>query len=173
MGGSEACAWSGISPLVCECNSPGFLRAPWGGGDVTSHKTWGGRDQGQRRGRSAARSTLATTMPTDAMRRGGVIGPRACGNTGRHVADDLDVEGIGWQNRKLTLATASTTPNPPTTGPRYRGNDTTRGTGHSGRQNALMPRSTRRGERVTAQGPYRNCNPSECHTGGGGVHTCV
>ena len=45
-------------------------------------------------------------------------------------------------------------------GLRERGNDTSRSTGRSGRQNAAMQRE----ERVTVQGPV---NPTECHTGRG------
>ena len=52
-------------------------------------------------------------------------------------------------------------PNTPTTGLRERGNDTSKSTGRSGRQNAATRRNMRREERVTVQGPV-------CHTGGGG-----
>ena len=44
-------------------------------------------------------------------------------------------------------------PGTPTTGLRERGNDTSRSTGRSGRQNAATRRNMRRGERVTVQGP--------------------
>ena len=83
---------------------------------------------------------------------GGAIGPHAHGNAVRHVVDDPDAEGSGQQrlqndpcnNHRLSA---------PTTGLRYRGNDTTRNTGRSSRQNAATRRSTRREERVTVQGP--------------------
>ena len=44
-------------------------------------------------------------------------------------------------------------PNTPTTGLRERGNDASRSTGRSGRQNAATRRNMRREERVTVQGP--------------------
>ena len=46
-------------------------------------------------------------------------------------------------------------PGTPTTGLRQRGNDTSRGTGRSGRQNAATRRNMRREERVTVQGPVK------------------
>ena len=50
---------------------------------------------------------------------------------------------------------------------RERGNDTSRSTGRSGRQNAATRRNMRREERVTVQGPVKKQqNPTECHTGG-------
>ena len=53
--------------------------------------------------------------------------------------------------------------------PHERGNDTSRGTGRSGRQNAATQRNMRREERVTVQGPVKKQhNRTECHTGGGG-----
>ena len=52
--------------------------------------------------------------------------------------------GVGSKDRKTTPATTSTTPSAPTTGLRWRGNDTSRNTGRSGRRNAAARRSTRR-----------------------------
>ena len=94
----------------------------------------------------------------------GVIGPHAHGNTGRQVADDHDNTRRGWRNmasrtRKrgetcggqpgrggewaAKTTPTSTTPSAPTTRPRCCGNDATRNTGRSGRQNAVTRRSTR------------------------------
>ena len=50
-------------------------------------------------------------------------------------------------------------PNTPTTGLRERGNDTSRSTGRSGRQNAATQRNMRREERVTVQGPVKKQQP--------------
>ena len=59
-------------------------------------------------------------------------------------------------------------PNTPTTGLRERGNDTSRSTGRSGRQNAATRRSMRREERVTVQGPVKEQQPDGMsHRGGG------
>ena len=67
--------------------------------------------------------------------------------------------GVGSKNRKTTPTPTSTTPSMPTTGLRYRGNDSTRNSGHSGRQKALTRCSTRREERVTVQGPIKKPQP--------------
>ena len=50
-------------------------------------------------------------------------------------------------------------PGTPTTGLRERGNDTSRSTGRSGRQNAATRRNMRREERVTVQGPVKKQQP--------------
>ena len=50
-------------------------------------------------------------------------------------------------------------PGTPTTGLRERGNDTSRSTGRSGRQNAATRRNMRREERVTVRGPVRKQQP--------------
>ena len=50
-------------------------------------------------------------------------------------------------------------PNTPTTGLRERGNDTSKSTGRSGRQNAATRRNMRREERVTVQGPVKEQQP--------------
>ena len=50
-------------------------------------------------------------------------------------------------------------PSTPTTGLRECGNDTSRNTGRSGRQNAATRRNTRREERVTVQGPVKKQQP--------------
>ena len=60
-------------------------------------------------------------------------------------------------------------PNTPTTGLRECGNDTSRSTGRSGRQNAATRRNMRREERVTVQGPVKKQQPDGMsHRGGGG-----
>ena len=57
--------------------------------------------------------------------------------------------------------------NTPTTGLRERGNDTSKSTGRSGRQNAATRRNMRREERVTVQGPAKEQQPDVMsHTGG-------
>ena len=57
-------------------------------------------------------------------------------------------------------------PNTPTTGLRERGNDTSRSTGRSGRQNAATRRNMRREGRVTVQGPVKEQQPDGmCHRG--------
>ena len=65
-------------------------------------------------------------------------------------------------------ATSSTTPGTPTTGLRERGNDTSKSTGRSGRQNAATRRNMRREERVTVQGPVKEQQPDGVSHGGGG-----
>ena len=61
-------------------------------------------------------------------------------------------------------------PGTPTTGLRERGNDTSRSTGRSGRQNAATRRNMRREERVTVQGPVKKQQRDRMsHTGGGGL----
>ena len=67
--------------------------------------------------------------------------------------DDLNVKG-GVQ-QKPTPAATSTTPSTPTTGLRQCGNDATRNTGRSGRQNTATRCSTRREEWKTVQGPVK------------------
>ena len=58
----------------------------------------------------------------------------------------------------------------PKTGLRERGNDISRSTGCSGRQNAATRRNMRREERVTVQGPVKEQQPDGmAHGGGGGV----
>ena len=52
-------------------------------------------------------------------------------------------------------ATCSTAPAHQTTGLRERGNDTSKSTGRSGRQNAATRRNMRTEERVTVQGPVK------------------
>ena len=58
-------------------------------------------------------------------------------------------------------------PGTPTTGLRERGNDTSRSTGRSGRQNEATRRNMRRDERVTIQGPVKEQQPDGMsHRGG-------
>ena len=56
-------------------------------------------------------------------------------------------------------ATSRTAPVYQTTGLCERGNDTSRSTGRSGRQNAATQRNMRREERVTVQGPVKKQRP--------------
>ena len=57
-------------------------------------------------------------------------------------------------------------PSTPTTGLRERGNDTSKSTGRSGRQNAATRRNLRREERVTVQGPVKEQQPDGMSHGG-------
>ena len=58
-------------------------------------------------------------------------------------------------------------PNTPNTGLRERGNDASKSTGRSGRQNAATRRNMRREERVTVQGPVKEQQPDRMsHMGG-------
>ena len=67
-------------------------------------------------------------------------------------------------------ATSSTARGTPTTGLRERGNDTSRSTGRSGRQNAATRHNMRRDERVTVQGPVKEQQPDGMsHRGGRGL----
>ena len=53
-------------------------------------------------------------------------------------------------------------------GLRERGNDTSKSTGCSGRQNAATRHNMRREERVTVQGPVKKRQPDGMSHGGGG-----
>ena len=63
-------------------------------------------------------------------------------------------------------ATSHTAPAHQTTGLRERGNDTSRSTGRSGRQNAATRRNMRRDDRVTVQGPVKRQQPDGMSHGG-------
>ena len=63
-------------------------------------------------------------------------------------------------------------PGTPTTGLRERGNDASKSTGRSGRQNAATQRNMRREERVTVQGPVKKQRPDGMPHGGGGAYNC-
>ena len=60
---------------------------------------------------------------------------------------------VGSETQDTTPAPTDTTPSASIAGLRERGNDTSRSTGRSGRQNAATRRNMRREERVTVQGP--------------------
>ena len=62
---------------------------------------------------------------------------------------------------------AKHSPGTPTTGLRERGNDTSKSTGRSGRQNAATRRNMRREERGTVQGPVKKQQPDGMSHGGG------
>ena len=64
-------------------------------------------------------------------------------------------------------------PRMPTTGLRERGNDTSRSTGRSGRQNAATRRNMRREERVTVQGPVKKQQPGGLSHKGGTSSWCT
>ena len=73
-----------------------------------------------------------------------------------------------WVPRARTSRHIQHSPNTPTTGLRKRGNDTSRSTGRSGRQNAATRRNMRREERVAVQGPVKEQQPNGMSHGGGG-----
>ena len=60
-------------------------------------------------------------------------------------------------------------PSTPTTGLCKRGNDTSKSTGRSGRQNAVTRRNMRREGQVTVQGPVKEQQPDGMSHRGGGV----
>ena len=96
-----------------------------------------------------------------ATRRGGVPGPHAHGNVGEACGGRPACGGV-WAAKSVRR--------PPAAQPKctnYRGNDTTRSTGPSGRQSAATRRSTRTGERVTIQGPVKKPQPDGMSHGGG------
>ena len=76
--------------------------------------------------------------------------------------------GVGGRRRANgTSRHIQHSPGTPTTGLRERGNDTSRSTGRSGRQNAATRRNMRREERVTVQGPVKKQQPDGMsHRGG-------
>ena len=76
--------------------------------------------------------------------------------------------GLGSKDRKTSPTRTTTNPSPPTTGLCERGNDTSKSTGRSGRQNAATRRNMRREERVTVQGPVKEQRPDGMSHGGGG-----
>ena len=100
-------------------------------------------------------------------------GPHAHGNATRHVVDGRRAEGRGQREPSNDPRNNQHSPNTPTTGLRECGNDTSRSTGRSSRQNAATRRNMRRGERVTVQGPVKEPRPdgmSRTGRGGGGGH---
>ena len=89
---------------------------------------------------------------------------------GGRIVDDRRAEVRGQQKQPNgTSRHIQHSPGTPTTGLRERGNDASRSTGRSGRQNAATRRNTRRGEQVTVQGPVKKQDPDGMsHRGGGG-----
>ena len=84
--------------------------------------------------------------------------------------DDRRAEVRGQRQPSNDPCSEQHSPGTPTTGLRERGNDTSRSTGRSGRQNAATRRNTRREDRVTAQGPVKTQQRDGLsHRGGGGV----
>ena len=75
---------------------------------------------------------------------------------------------LGAANARTAPATSSTAPVHQRRGSRARGNDTSKSTGRSGRQNAATRRNTRRAERVTVQGPVKKLQPDGMSHGGWG-----
>ena len=68
------------------------------------------------------------------------------------------------------VQTAHATFGTPTTGLHERGNDTSRSTGRSGRQNAATRRNMRREERPTVQGPVKEQQPDGMSHRGRAAH---
>ena len=92
-------------------------------------------------------------------RRSRAPGPHTHGNAARHLVDDRRAEVRGQRKPSNDPRHIQHSPGTPTTGLRERGNDTSRSTGRSGRQNAATRRNMRRGERVTVQGPVKEQPP--------------
>ena len=67
---------------------------------------------------------------------------------------------LGTANSQTAPAATSTGPSTPTMGLRGRGNNASRSTGRSSRQNAATRRTMRREERVTVQGPVKKQQPN-------------
>ena len=82
------------------------------------------------------------------------------------VADARPWGGLGGGGGGHVTCHIQHSPNTPTTGLRERGNDTSRSTGRSGRQNAATRRNMRRDERVTVQGPVEKQQPDGMSHGG-------
>ena len=86
-----------------------------------------------------------------------------------NVTKAQDIPGTGMCRHAVTVAT------PPgkqewggeTTGLRKRGNNTSKSTGRSSRQDAATRRNMRRAERVTVQGPVKEQQPDGISHGGG------
>ena len=76
-----------------------------------------------------------------------------------------------WALLNRTPCHIQHSPDTPTTGLCERGNDTSRSTGRSGRQNAATRRNMRREERVPVQGPVKEQQPEGMSHRGGGVPT--
>ena len=103
--------------------------------------------------------------------RSGALGPHTHGNAATQVVDDRRAEVHGQQkpsndphNNQLNLGAPTTelrhkrhqhSPSTPTIGLHERGNDTSRSTSCSGRQNAATQCNMRREEQVTVQGPVK------------------
>ena len=73
--------------------------------------------------------------------------------------DDQNEEGSGQQWLGNDPHSNQHNPSTPATGLHQRGNDTSRNTDCSGRQNAATRHSMRREERVTVQGPVKKQQP--------------
>ena len=78
---------------------------------------------------------------------------------------------LGAADAQTAHPATSSTPGAPTTGLRERGNNTSRSTGRSGRQNTATQRNMRREKRGTVQGPVKKQQPDGMSHGGGGVGT--
>ena len=71
-------------------------------------------------------------------------GAHAQGNTERQVVDGLRTEVCGQQQQSNDPSNIQHSPNTPTAGLRERGNNTSKSTGRTGRQNAATRRNMRR-----------------------------
>ena len=84
----------------------------------------------------------------------------------------IQVSAVHKNRSNLVVGGGQHSPNTPTTGLRERGNDTSKSTGRSGRQNAATRRNMRREERVTVQGPVKEQQPDGMsHRGGAICHS--
>ena len=101
--------------------------------------------------------------------RSGAPGPHAHGNAARQVVDDRRAEVRGQRKPSNDPRNTQHNPGAPTTGLRERGNDTSKSTGRSGRQNAPTRRNMRREERVTVQGSVKEQQPDGTSRRGSGA----
>ena len=92
-------------------------------------------------------------------RRSGAPGPHTHGNVGRQVVVDRSTEVRGQQKLSNDPRSNQHNPGTPMMAIRERGNNTSRSTGRSSRQNAAIGRSMLREERVTVQGPVKKQQP--------------
>ena len=81
--------------------------------------------------------------------------------------DGLWTEARGQQKQSNDPGNNQHNLNTPTIGLRKRGNDTSKSTGRSGRQNAATRRNMRREDRVTVQGPVKKQQLDGMSHGGG------
>ena len=146
-----------------------LLRRADGGtaaGQVAGVRRWPcARGAGGMRQSAPACAVRVTSPPQQPGPRQGVV-HWGRGNGGR--------TGGGGGHANGTSCHIQHSPNTPTTGLRERGNNTSKSTGRSGRQNAATRRNMRREDRVTVQGPVKEQQPDGMsHRGRGRLVWCA